>query len=225
MKKIPAKDLIDFRRRSNRGKKNFVERLKSTKIEPPSDGGGDYWVSALSAIVSSFKDNDPLLIDEKIEELKEKIDSTSISITRKMYQQNIAVLQNYKTLDLKKLRPTGTLNFLKKSSGTPLLTIKGLQIQTKPSLIYTFGKEDELKVGAVWFTAKIEGYTIEEVGLFCEMLQRFLRHNYSKKYEVSSKYCVSVEMLSRHLVSHAQIEAGTVPASLIKTLDEINRLI
>jgi hypothetical protein len=61
----------------------------------------------------------------------------------------------------------------KKSSANPILTIKGLQIESKPSHIYTFGKKSEEKVGAIWFTAKVNGYQMEGLGMFCDMLHRF----------------------------------------------------
>lgn len=61
-----------------------------------------------------------------------------------MYQRNVAILEKYKGMDLKKLRPFRKLSFLKKSTGNGLLTIKGLQIETKPSHIFPFGNNVEL---------------------------------------------------------------------------------
>ena len=223
MKNLSIKDLIEFRKKSDRGKKIFVENIKSNKILPPTDGGGDYWVSSISAICNSYRQGDFSLADEKITELQEKIRNTKRTITKNMYQKNVEILQNYKGMDLKKIRPTQKISFLKKSTGNPTLTIKGLQVETKPSHIFTFGNTDEEKVGAIWFTSKVKGYTIEEVGMFCEMLYRFLRHNYSNKYQIMPRYCIAIDMVSEHTVDYSKIQDGSLSPMLNSTLDQLNK--
>jgi hypothetical protein len=113
MKKISIKNLIEFRNKSDRGKKTFVEKIKSNKIEIPSEGGGDYWITSLSAICNSYRDNDLELIDNKIYELEEKLSNTKHTITKNMYQRNISILKKYKNLDLRKIRLRERLSFLK----------------------------------------------------------------------------------------------------------------
>ena len=135
MKKLSVKNLVEFRKKSDRAKKAFIENIKSNKIETPPEGGGDYWITSLSAIQNSYRADAISLIADKIYELQEKLGNTKYTITKNMYQRNIAILQKYKNLDLKNLRPSGKLLFLKKSTGNSLLTIKGLQIEAKPSLI------------------------------------------------------------------------------------------
>lgn len=225
MKKLFLKDLVDFRRKSTRAKKTFVDYIKSTKIEPLIEGGGDYWITGLSAVSNSYRKNDLSIINEKIIELNEKLKETSRTITRNMYQRNITILETYKALPLKDIRPNDKLSILNKSATNRILTIKGLQVETKPSLIYTYGKKNEEKVGAIWFIAKIDGYRIEEVGMYSDILYRFLRHNYSKKYELSSKYSVAVDMLGGQIVSYSDIESGRLRELLSPTLDEINKLL
>ncbi len=225
MKKISVNNLVGFRKKSDRGKKTFIENITSNKVEIPSEGGGDYWITSLSAVCNSYREGDLEVIDEKISELQEKLSNSKFTITKNMYQRNITILQKYKSMDLKKLCPSGKLSFLKKSSGNPLLTIRGLQIEAKPSHIYTFGKKEEEKIGAIWFTAKINGYRIEEVGMFCDMLYRFLKYNYLKKYQLAPEYCIAVDMLSNQVVSYSEIEDGTISQILNPILEEINRLI
>jgi hypothetical protein len=224
MKKLSVQALIEFRGKSDRSKKIFVEKMKSTKIESPDAGGGDYWVTSFSAVCNSYKNNDLTIIDQKIEELKDRITSSVHTISKNMYQKNITNLLTYKNLDLTKLRPPGKLSFLKKSSTDTLLTLRGLEIQTKPSHIFSFGKEDE-NIGAIWFTAKKEGYRIDQVGMFCEMLYRFLRHNYSKKYTLLSRFCIAVDLVSGQTVNYGAIESGAVAPLITATLADINRLI
>lgn len=224
MKKISVKNLVEFRRKTERGKRTFVDNIKSNKPEPPSEGGGDYWITSLSAIRKCYKDDDINVIEDKIEELLDKLNNTKATITKNMYKKNIDILQAYKNIDVKTIRPIGKLFFLKKSDGNRLLTVKGLQIETKPSHIYTFGTKDEEKVGAVWFIAKKSGYNQEELGIFCETLYKFLKFNYIKRYQITPKFCVIVDMASNQIVNYSQIEDGTIPVLLNSTLDSINKL-
>lgn len=225
MKKLSVKDLVDFKRRSDRSKKTFVQNMKLDKKKVTTEGGGDYWISSLSAVWSSYRKDDLTVIDEKIEEVKGKLKETTFTITKNMYKQNIAILERYKNMDLKKWRPKDDQTFLKKSSSNPTLIIKGLEIETKPSCIYTFGAQDVKSIGAMWFTAKVRGYSLEEVAMFCEMLYRFLKQNYSKKYQIVSKYCIAVDMISGNWVDYGGIEQGKLPAALTPTINEINKLI
>jgi hypothetical protein len=102
------------------GKKTFVEHIKSTKVETPSEGGGNYWISSLSAIGNSYKKVDLSIINDKIDELAEKLSGTKRTITKDMYQRNIDILKQYKALGLKKIRPPGKIGFLKKSTASSL---------------------------------------------------------------------------------------------------------
>jgi hypothetical protein len=197
--------------------------MKSTRIEPPAKRGGDYWIISFSAICNSYRQNDLEIIDQKIKELKEKATNSPQTISKNMYQKNISNLQIYKSLDLKSLRPAGKLSFLKKSSGHSLLTIKGLEIQAKPSQIFTFGNKEVENIEAIWFVAKANVYRIEELGMFCEMLYRFLRSNHSKKYELVSRYAIAVDIVSGRSSNYADIEVGALSPLITPTLDEINR--
>jgi hypothetical protein len=227
MRKLSVKNLVDFRKKSDRAKMNFVQNIKLNKPAIITEGGGDYWTISLSAVCHAFKEDDLQIIDEKIAEVQQKLKSAKATVTQMMYQRNIKILENYLDIDLKKLRPGGRLLFQKKSTGNTLLMIKGLEVEVdaKRCQAYAFGKKDEESVGAIWFVTQVKGYRIEEVGMFCEMLYRFLKHNYGKKYSINPKYCIAVDLLGGHIVSYSQIEDGTIPKVLTPTLDAINKLI
>lgn len=225
MKKLSVKKLIEFRGKTPRGKRNFVENMKSTRIDPPSDGGGDYWVSCVSAVCNAYRYNDINFIDQKIDELRGKADDTAVTITKNMYGRNIENLRHYKVMPYKKWRPSGKLEFLKRKGTNPVLVVKGLEIEVKASLVFRFGNEDEPKVGAIWFFAKKDGFRIEEVGMFCEMLYRFLRHNYARKYTLASQFCIAVDLFSSRAVRYSELESGAVPSALLPILDEISRMV
>jgi|WetSurMetagenome_2_1015567.scaffolds.fasta_scaffold769838_1 hypothetical protein len=58
MRKLSIKDIIAFRGMSDVRKKTFALKLKTHKEKIDSEGGGDYWISCLSAISNGFKFND-----------------------------------------------------------------------------------------------------------------------------------------------------------------------
>lgn len=99
--KFNNKNLIEFRRKSARSKKNFVTSLKVDKVKLASEGGGDYWISCLSAISNSYKLNDLEAIKDKIDELKAKMNKTDSSRIKTMYSRNIEILSAYQDFDLK----------------------------------------------------------------------------------------------------------------------------
>ena len=227
MKKLTAKNLVDFRKKSDRGKRTFVENIKANKAPIPTEGGGDYWTASLSAVCKAYKQDDLNLVNEKITEVIAKLNGTNHTRSKTMFKRNIDILQKYLRMDLKQLSPVEKLSFPKKSTGSSVLTIRGLQVEVdaKRCYAYTFGKKDEESIGAIWFIAQVDGYRIEEVGMFCEMLYRFLKLNYSKQYQLSSKFCIVVDMVGGHVVNYAQVEDGTIQQILNPTLDAINKLI
>ena len=227
MRKLSVKNLVDFRKRSDRGKRNFIQSIKSNKIPIITEGGGDYWTISLSAVCNAFKQDDLQIIHEKIAEVQQKLKNSKSTGPKLMYKRNIAILQNYLNTNAKNLRPEGKLFFPKKSTGNTLLSIKGLEIEVdaKRCHAYIYGKKDEESVAAIWFIAQVNGYRIEEIGMFCEMLYKFVKHNYAKKYSLDAKYCIAVDLLSGQIVSYSQIEDGSFPQVLTSTLDAINKFL
>lgn len=224
MKKLSIQKLIAFRGKTPRGKKSFVQNIKSSKIEVPTDGGGNYWVTSVSAVSNSFKQEDLRLLDYKIDELNGKLDSEKRKLTRDMYQRNIDNLKKCKTLNLSKLRPLEKIEFLKRSSTTPSIFIKGLEVQVQPNYIFKYKKNGIEGIGAIWFVAKKDGYKIEEVGMFSDLLFRHLKSNFSKKFELNPKYCSAIDVVSGRILTHYEFERNGISSILTSTLDEINKL-
>jgi hypothetical protein len=222
VKKLSIKELVEFRSKSERAKTSFIEKLKSPKIEAPKEAGGDYWISGLSAVCSAFKDGTMDKIDQKISDLQTKKAATRLRIVTDMYQRNIDILQQFKRMDMKRFRPDKELTFLKKSSASTLLTLKGLEVKAVPSQIFTF-EEDEINIGVIWFIARKKAYKLEEVGMYCDLLQKFLHHNFSKKYKICSNFCTVVDMSTRQIVNYSEIESGSVSKILDSTLDDLSR--
>jgi len=224
MKNLSIKDIIRFRGKSDVSKKYFASNIK-IDIEKNSVGdGGNYWITSLSAISNSYKLNDLQFIHEKKYELEAKLENTEYKRTKTMYERNIAILYKYEDYDFRKLQPSGEIKFIKKHNIDSILTIKGLQIKATPTHVITFQNNDIKEVGAIWFIAQLDGYRQDELGMFTDILFRYLEKNYSKKYNINTQYCIAVDVINNFDVSYLKLQNGEIPSILDKTLDELTKL-
>ncbi len=109
-----------------------------------------------------------------------------------MYRRNIDILYNYEDFDLKKWRPSKTLGYLKKTKDHSVLTIKGLPVKATPHHVFSFTRNGIQEIGAIWFIAKLNGFKKVELGMFVEILYRYLKVHYSRKHDLNTKYCIAV---------------------------------
>lgn len=121
MKKISIKDLVDFRRKTDKGKHSFAKNLQFEKERMDIDGGGDYWISAVSAIKKSFEDGDMDIVADKKSELIQKYDDASYNMVKDRWRRNIDVLNVYERLDLSIFKPSEAIKFIKKGNYLLLL--------------------------------------------------------------------------------------------------------
>lgn len=224
MKNLTVKNIIEFRNKTDRSKRRFVEDMRLDIEKDRSDGGGDYWVSSVSALCNAYKQNDLRFVKDKMDELEEKLANTEIKTTKDMYKRNIEILYNYEDFDFKKLQPQRKMAFQRKPKAYSVLTLKGLQIQSNPSHVFTFERNGVKEIGAIWFIAKLGGYKKDELGMFADILFRYLNTNYPDDYVLNSKYCVAVDVVNVHQVSYAQIQKAEIPEILVTTIGEIKRL-
>lgn len=226
MKKISITNIIKFRRRkSTSSQLTFINSLNKVKPEKKSKSGGDYWIPSLSTLSDVFKFDQIDLLNKKIDDLKERYNKSGITRTRNMYQKNIQILSDFINFNFKRLKPKYHLTYLPKSRNESILNIKGLPVQVLPSQIYSFEEKGIKKIGAVWFVANKYGYRVEELAIFTDALYRYVKHNYQKKYEISTDYCVSVDGISLNKITYTQILNKEVPALLNTTVDSINKVL
>lgn len=148
MKKLSIKELIKFRNKSDRSKSTFARNLKFEKQEVNDEGGGDYWISCVSAISNSYKLNDLSFITDKRHELEGKHDETDHKRTKTMYKRNIDILYNFESMDFKKWRPS-KLTFAKKHKEDEILSINGLEVKAMPNHVFSFRRQDKNEIGAI----------------------------------------------------------------------------
>ena len=96
MNELTIKNIVNFRTKSDRSKKTFALNLKLEKERKAIDeGGGDYWISSLSAISNAYKLDDIQPIYDKIDELKDKYGIASALNFNKLqkYTSNVHQIQ------------------------------------------------------------------------------------------------------------------------------------
>lgn len=224
MEKVTIKNLIEFRGKNERTKITFVNNLKKPKLKLNDDSGGDYWISCLSAIRNTFKFNNEDLLDEKIDLLYYKIGNSDIPRIKNQFQRNIDILSNFKDFDFQHLKPKVELNFLKQPKNYSLIYIEGLPIEAKPCHIYTFSQNGSEEIGGVWFVAKLGGFRKRELGMFADLLYRYLKKHFEMDFYINSKYCIAIDLYNGLEVSYSNIENGDIPILIEKTINEIKKI-
>lgn len=227
MRQLNIKELIKFKRSTDRVKQNFALNLKinKEKKEPEdSNGGGDYWICATSAIENSFKNNDPQpIIDKKIE-LEEKYRAATAKKTKEMYERNLTILYSFEDVDSERWRPAPKMKFLSQLKENQNITVQGIQLQVKPKFVFEFEKDGKKEIGAIWFVAQLNGFGKDELGMFADILWRYLNTHFSKNHTINPQYCIAVDVYKGQDVSYLQPTENGVPMILNSTIDEIKRL-
>lgn len=221
MDKIRIKDLIEFRNKKDGPRKTFVNNLKKEKQKKQDGDGGDYWITSLSAISNTFRHNNTDFLQEKIDDLQEKIVVANHKNTKDQYKRNIDILIGFKEYDLDQIRPDADLKFHKKPNDKSLINIKGIPVQAWPHHVFSFSINDSDEIGAVWFVTKLTGFKTSELGMFADILFRYLDTHYSKDFYVNPDYCIAVNASNGQEVNYQDILNGDVPVLIDSTIDEL----
>lgn len=221
MKKISLNNIIKFRHKPEKSQKAFLNSL-NRKAEAKTESGGNYWVRSLSAMSNAIKLNDHEPIKEKISELLDLFVPGLTKQTKDMYQRNLNILYNFEDFDFSIWLPKN-YEILSKSNKKTIIYINTIPVQITPSQIFTFEKDDETYVGAVWFVAKLDGYRIEELGMFAEALFIFLSNNFDEKFKIGQEHCIIVDVLEKKEINYQDLIDDEIPAVLDSTLEQIKK--
>lgn len=229
MEKIAVKELIEFRRKhSDSSKRNFAQKLKTrlpkVKSNDDKDKGGDYWKSSSSCICKVAKEENYEFYDIRIAELisKQAIDKTNQ--TKSMRRRNIDVLISFKDFNIYDIRPRKILDFETVQKADKIIHVDNLPLYLNPDIVFSHERDGKNELGAVWLVPIVHGYTKEELGVFCEILYRFLTKHFSDNYQISNDFCIAIDTFSTQRVSYQEIINGDVSLSANKTLAEIKNL-
>lgn len=225
MKKITIKEIIDFRRKSQKSRQTFIKNLGIKKEKVTIEPGGDYWISSISAVSRAFKNKNRMEITNKIDDLLQDIENTDYKRTKIMYQRNADILYNFEDYNFEILRPMHEISFLKKPEILSIIDILKLPVKINPHHVYTFEQEGVKYIGGLWITCKLGGYTYQELASYTEGLYKYLNKHYSQEYKISSEYCISLDITSGNKVCYSEIENGTYIPILESTIELIKEVI
>ncbi|MEJ6735223.1 MAG: hypothetical protein QNK67_06270 [Flavobacteriales bacterium] len=175
----------------------------------------------MSAIANGYKYENKDLLEEKIEFLREKVNFATDKRIKDQFQRNIDILLNFQDSDFQNIRPDSELTFLKQPKMKSIIDIRGLHIQSKPSHIFSFSKTDSEEVGGIWFVAKLKGFKEAELGMFADIIYRYLKKHYSDDFYVNSKYCIAIDLFNGQKLNYSEIENNKIPKLIDSTIDEI----
>jgi len=223
MNKLSVKTLIDFHRKTIKGRQTLINNLR-VKTKPSKDGG-DYWISCVSTLSNAFKSNDNKLIKEKIAHLVNLRELSPHEITKTMYERNARILRNYEDYDFSIWHPSKDLKFQPKTRSKSIVNIKGLPIQVLPSHVFSFNSNGIPTIGAIWFVAKLNGFKIEEVGIFTEILYRYLDLNYASDYLINPSCCVTIDVVNCIEAKYDRILNKEIPSLLDFVIDDVKTMV
>lgn len=230
---IKVNELIEFHRKvDGKSKNRLAYKLKNRKkkiIEKKEgdNGGGNYWISSESCILNVFKTGNKELYDEKISYLEQKLtscDDEKIK-TKTTLERNIQRVENFKEFDLTELKPIEDLKYnipVKKEIKD--FIYKELLIFVNPSTFYSYKKEGQDYIGALWLVSSKEGFKRSEIGVFCELLYHLISIEYGDKYNIEKDYCCVVDIYNASSISYNDLEIKKVfplLESIISSLKEM----
>ena len=222
LNKISIKKLVEFRRYSKRRKSSFAHSLKAPKKGVIGGSGGNYWVRSVSAISKAFKENDPTIIQDRLDGLKMDLANTQRHPTKVLYQRNIEILEQYLGFDFSKWMPTEAIIIESLTRDQSILDEGGLPIQVRPSIIFSFEKDGISTYRGIWFITWLEGFKKEDLGMYAECIYRLLEHVFNEEY-VDSTWCIAVDVGKNTLVRYSQVLDGTIPSLMGPTLDDLRK--
>lgn len=186
MEKVTIKDLVDFKRKSDRAKKSFAFKIETRKAKPKDDGsGGNWWSPSLSAIGNTFKTGDTTFLNDKTDDLHNRYNSVDSKLTKLQYIHNIEVLQSMLEYNFEEIRPEQEFFSVKSIYEQKIIEISGFPVQAWPTSVFSFRENDEIYIGSVWFVTNKDPFKDSELGMYAEMLYRFLSKWYSPKFKVN----------------------------------------
>lgn len=229
MEKITIKELIEFRGRpSGKLKNNFAFKLKTRKpkekLEDAKDSGGNYWSISTSSIYNTFKSGKDEYYDLKIDDVILRQATTGSDKDKVMYQRNLDILNNFKEFDLHHLRPLDIINFETVHKEQKIILINNIPIYINPSLVFCFERNGKKEIGAIALIPQLGGYQKSQLGMFCEMLYKFLHKHYSNEYQIAEDFCIAIDTYNAQKVIYVELLTGKIPRLVDITVDEIKSL-
>lgn len=224
MDKLSIANVVDFRNRSAISQITLINNLKKSKDPEDKKDGGNYWISCLSAIKNSLKQDNRMPIAEKIVKLEETLEIEDKDNNKVRWQRNLDVLHRFEGYDFSQLQPKTEFKVLKGLDEKSPLIIQGLPIKITPDYIVSFKENDIKKIGSVLFVGKINQFKNEDLALFNDALFRYVLKNKGEDYQISKELCIVVDFINLKSIKYTDIDSGKVSSKLDATLKDIKKL-
>ena len=224
MDKLSIANVVDFRNRSAASQVTLINNLKKTKDPEKKEEGGNYWVSCLSAIKNSLKQDSSIPIEEKIVKLEETLETEDKHINKVRWQRNLDILHRFEDYDFSQLQPKTEFTILKGLDEKAPLIIQGLAIKITPDYIVSFKENGIKKIGAVLFVGKIKQFKKEDLALFNDALYRYVSKNKGEDFQISKQLCVVVDFMNLNILKYSDLSSGKISSKLDATLKDIKKL-
>jgi hypothetical protein len=117
------------------------------------------------------------------------------------------------------------LNSLKKNNENSIVELYGLKILAKPQHIFTFHKDGIQQIAGIWFTAQKDGYRTEELGMFCELLFRYLEDTKADDSEINPDFGIALDVFNNIEIRYSQMQGSRFEGLLNSTVEEMNRIV
>lgn len=223
MKDIRVKDLVTFKRLTERRKNTFLINLQKEKTVKENDesSGGDYWVRSISALNNAFRENDNRFISDKITDIINDYSPKLNKGTRDKYDRNLQILYNYEDFEFRSITPTEEIKILSKARKSGIIEIAALSLKVEIHHLYTFTVDDKEYLGALLFAAQKDGYQQSELGVFAEAIFNFLTANYSSKYIIHPSFIKVVGVMTRVIVDCQMVLDDLVPSIILPIIENI----
>lgn len=223
MLQITSKEIIEFTNKSSiKAKRSYASRLKTRNPKQnPKSSGGDYWTISTSSIYNTFKDGKDEYYDNKIFDVKSKIISSENQKIITMYHRNLNILMKFKDFNINQFRPNKIHCFQSLKKEQKIININEIPIYINPNLVFCFEQDGKIKVGGILFTPNLTGYKKSQLGLFSEILYKFLEQNYSNEYKISEEFCIAIDTYNVQIITYKEVISGNIKPILNEIISEI----
>src|SRR5699024_9838632 len=101
----------------------------------------------------------------------------------------------------------------------------GFHIKVNINELFEFKEDNIKKLGAICFVSKLDGYSESELGMFSEVLYKYLNENYSTEYNVDPKFVWALDVFSQNAINYQMLEKNEVNSILETTLNNLKSMI
>lgn len=134
------------------------------------------------------------------------------------------VFDGFIDIDLEDLKPKDEFKLKYVPKQLKVINVDDFPIFIDPNLLFSFENEGKNYIGAIWLVPQLNGFRKNELGMFCELLYKFLLKNFGNEYQVSENYCIVIDTFNAQIINYLDLLSSNIPFLVKKTLKELEEL-